>query len=87
MFIDDNFMAGTWENLRPALVASTEALFILLDYSNEILRKSYLLMDKYYESLCSYLRKQLGKQIDTRRLLVTITKEKRAEILKILSTV
>ena len=57
MFIDDNFMAGTWENLRPALVASTEALFILLDYSNEILRKSYLLMEKYYESLCSYSRK------------------------------
>lgn len=60
---------------------------MLLDHLNEQLRKSPLSMDKYYESLCSYERKQLGKQINTRKLIVTITEARREEILKILVTV
>ena len=57
MFVDDNLMADTWEYLRPTLAASVEALFILLEFPEETLRKSPLSMDKYYESLCSYSRK------------------------------
>lgn len=57
MFVDDNLMADIWEHLRPALAASAEALFILLAFPEEILRKSPLSMDKHYESLCSYSRK------------------------------
>ena len=77
-------MAGTWENLRPTLAASVEALFILLGYPEEELRKRHLSMDKYYKSLCSYYRKELGYLIDTRKLAVSITEEKRKEILDIL---
>ena len=86
MFVDDNLMADTWEYLKPALAASAEALFMLLDYPNEKLRKSPLSMDKYYESLCSYTRKQLGKEINTRKLIVTITEARRLEILNLLLT-
>lgn len=62
MFADDNLMADTWEHLKLALAASTEALFMLLDYQDEKLRKSPLSMDKYYESRCSYSRKKLGSE-------------------------
>ena len=57
MFVDDNLMADTWEHLRPALAASVEALFMLLGFPEEHIRKSPLSMDKYFESLCSYSRK------------------------------
>ena len=35
MCVDDNLMANTQEYLRPALAASAEALFMLLDYPDE----------------------------------------------------
>ena len=57
MFVDDNLMADTWEHLKPALAASAESLFMLLDFPDEKLRWSPLSMGKYYESLCSYSRK------------------------------
>ena len=84
IFVDNNLMADTWENLRPALATSVKALFILLGYPEEELRKSPLSMDKYYESLYSYCRKKLGYLTDTRKLIVAITKEKRKKILEIL---
>ena len=39
MFVDDNLMVDTWENLKPALATSVEALFILLGYPEEELKK------------------------------------------------
>ena len=45
MFVDDNLMANTWEHLRPTLATSVEALFILLGFPEETLRKSPLSMD------------------------------------------
>ena len=63
------------------MAAIAEALFMLLDHSDEKLRKSPLSTDKYYKSLCSYSRKQLGKEINTRALVVTITEARREEIL------
>ena len=86
MFVDDNLMANIWRFLRPALAASVEALFIILGEPDEKLRKSPLSMDKYYESRCSHSRKQLGYLINTRLLTVSITAERRAEILDILTT-
>ena len=41
-------------------------------------------MDKCYETLCSYCMKQLGYLMNTRRLTVAITEEKREETLDIL---
>ena len=84
MFIDDNLMANIWEYLKPALTASVEDLFILLGFPEERLRKNPLSLDKFYESLYSYSRKQLGCLINMRKLTVMITEEKRKEILEIL---
>ena len=86
MFVDDNLVADIWDFFKPALATSAEALFILLGSPEETLRKSPLSMDKYYESLCSYARKQLGYLINTRKLTVAITEEKRKEIIEILLT-
>ena len=66
MFANNNLIADTWEYLRPTLAASIEALFILLNFPEEPLKKSPLSIDKYYESLCSYSRKQLEYIINTR---------------------
>ena len=86
MFVDDNLMADTWEHLTSTLAASVEALFILLGFPEETMKKSSLSMDKYYESLCSYSRKQIGYLMNTRQLTISITKDKRKEIIDILLT-
>ena len=43
-------------------------------------------MDKYYESLCSYLCKQLGYLINTRQLTIPIPEDKRKKNIDILLT-
>ena len=43
-------------------------------------------MDEYYESRYSYSRKQLGYLISTRQLTISITRDKRKEIIDILLT-
>jgi len=52
--------------LKIILSCSIEALFDILGYLEEGLRKSLLSMDKYFESLCSYKRKQLGRLVNMR---------------------
>ena len=79
-------MADTWEYLRSALAASVDTLFILLGFPQETIRKNPLSMDKYYESLCSYSKKQLGYLINTMQLTISIPKDKRKEIIDILLT-
>ena len=51
IFVDDNLMANTWEHLKPTLAASLEALFILLGFPEETMRKGPLSIDKYYKNL------------------------------------
>jgi len=71
--------------LKIALACRIKALFDILGYPEEGLRKSSLSMDKYFKSLCSYERKQLDRLVNTRRLIVTIPYDKRLAILKVLN--
>ena len=73
--------------MKVALAYSIEALYDILSHLDEAIWKSPLLLDKYYKSLCSYSHKQLSRLVDTRRLIVSIPKEKQAEVLHILCTI
>jgi len=77
-------MISTWDWIRIALACIIEALYDIIGYLDEANWKSTLSMDKYFKSEYSYIRKQLRRLIDTRRLIVSIPKEKRATILKLL---
>ena len=81
IFVDDTLMVDTWEHLRSSLAASVEALFTLLGFPEDHIMKSPLSINKYYEILWSYSRKQLGYLINSRKLTVAITEEKREDIL------
>jgi len=86
MYVDDNLLVDIWGYLKPALAASIEALFVLLGFPDESLRKSSLSMEKYVDSLCSYSRAQLARQVNTRDLNISIPPTKREEILQTLRT-
>ena len=59
------------------MAASIEALFIVLGYPDLKKRQSPLSLDKYFESICSYMRIQLGIQINTRLMSIALTDDKR----------
>ena len=86
MYMNDNLLVDTWDRLKIALACSIESLYDILGYPDETLRKSPLSLDKYIESLCSYNRKQLGCQVNTRKLIVSIPEEKRKAVLTTLES-
>ena len=61
IYVDNNLLVDTWNRLKIALACSIESLYDILGYPDETLRKSSLSLDKYFESLYSYNRKQLGR--------------------------
>ena len=85
MFVDDSLFSNTIENIKHIMAASIEALYIVLGYSNVEIRQSPLSLDKYYQSICSYKRIQLGKVVNTMTLGVGITEDKRFKMVAELS--
>ena len=67
------------------MVASIEALYIVLGYSKVEIRQDPLSIDKYYQSICFYKRIQLGKVVNTMTLGVGITEDKRFKMVAELS--
>ena len=59
------------------MVTSAEVLFTLLDQPQPRLRNIPLSMTKYRESKRSYVRRQLGILINTRKLNIGIPDDKR----------
>ena len=76
MLVDDSMFVETRDYIYVALVASIEALYIIFGSPEENFRQNPLSLDKYYQSICSYQRIQLGKKINTRTMMIVITKEK-----------
>ena len=70
MFVDDNLFAQIKENMKHAMAASIEALYIILGFPETDKRQDPLSLDKYYESICSYDRIQLGFQVYTRKMTI-----------------
>ena len=68
-----------------AIVASIDALFLLLGFLQDHLRQNSLSLDKFYESTCSYKRVQHGKKINTQTTMVPIFADRRLKIRKRMS--
>ena len=84
MFVDDNVIAEIRPRMRQAQAASAESLFRIAGFPNPTLRRSPLSMDKYYAATCSFLKKQLGYLIDTRKMYVSFSNEKFVAMLQVL---
>jgi len=67
------------------MAASIEALYIILGFSEVDKRQDALSLDKYFESVCSYERIQLGVNINTRTMSIGLTDKKRFAMLDELS--
>ena len=53
-FVDDNHMADIACRIKQAMAASIESLFCILGFPNEIITRTPLSKDKYYEQMCSW---------------------------------
>lgn len=70
-------MAELVEYIRYSIVASIEALFILLGFPDVKKCQLALSVDKVLKSACLYKRVQLGILIDTRSMTVSLPEDKR----------
>ena len=85
MHVDDNLMTDTTTRIQDAIVASIASNFEVLGEPNPSVRKVSLAEDKFTKTELSSARPQLGILIDTRSLTVSITDDKRAKLIKLLS--
>ena len=85
MFVDDNLFAQVRDKIKHAMAASIEALHIILGFPDIEKRQNPLSLDKYYESICSFDRIQLGININTRSMSIRLTEKKRLSMLDELS--
>ena len=85
MFVDDSLFAQVSTNIKHAMAASIEALYIVLGYPETEKRQSPLSLDKYFHSICSFQRIQLGKTVNSRTMTVGISKDKKIAIIEELS--
>ena len=67
------------------MVASIEALYIILGSPENDTRQNPLSLDKYCKPICSYERMQLGISINTRSMSIRLTQKKRIAMIKELS--
>lgn len=64
MFVDSFLLAQVSDNLKHAISASIEALYIISGYPDTNKRQSQLSLEKCYESICSFLRTHLGTEVN-----------------------
>ena len=84
MFVDDNLIAEIHDHVMQAMAASIEALFLVLGPDMHTIHRSNLSMKKFYQSICSYKKSQLGLSINTRTMIVSLPTEKFNEITALL---
>ena len=85
MFVDDSLFAHTRDTIKHSMAASIEALYIILGYPETKIRQDALSLDKYFESVCSHERVQLGILINTRSMTLSLTDKRRKNMLDELS--
>ena len=85
IFVDDSLFVQVASNIEHAMAASIEALYIVLGYPDLEKRQSPLSLEKYFESICSYMRIQLGIQLNTKLMSIALTDDKRLAMVAELS--
>jgi len=61
--------------MKRAMAANIEALYIILGFPEIDKRQNPLSLDKCFESICSYNRIQLGININTRSMTISLTEK------------
>ena len=82
MFVDDSLMCEIYSRILRLLAASIESLFQVMGEDRPELRRSNLSMEKYYKIICSYIQVQLGVVVNTRKMTVSMTEEKKTNLVK-----
>ena len=85
MFVDDSLFVQTRDRMKQAMAASIEALYIILGYPEEEKRQNALSLDKYYDSVCSHERVQLGIRVNSRTMTIGLAETRRVTMLNELS--
>ena len=76
MFIDDSLFANTERIVKHRMAISIETLYIILWFPDETIHQNPPSLDKYFQSIYSYERVQLGKRVNPRKMSVGITEKK-----------
>ena len=85
MFVDDNLMANILRLMKQTMAASIESLLIILGFSETDKRRFALSLDKYFKTMCSWEREQLGLLVNTREMIVSLPPAKIKKLIKLLS--
>jgi hypothetical protein len=85
MFVDDNLMANILRLMKQTMAASIESLLIILGFKEIDKRRFALSLDKYFKTMCSYKREQLGLLVNTRAMIVSLPPSKIDKLIKILT--
>lgn len=87
-YVDDDIYADIWDRvwIKQAVLASIEAVFLLLGHSDLHKRQDPISFDKMIEMFIAPINRVLGHIIGTRRLTVSTPPEFLAEILQSLQT-
>ena len=76
MFIDDSLFMQTASNIKHAMSASIEALYIVLGYPDTEIRQSSPSLDKYFESIYHFERIQLRRTSNTTSVDIDLTEHR-----------
>eukprot|EP00957_Ditylum_brightwellii_P146796 11175529-Ditylum_brightwellii.AAC.1 len=80
MYVDDNLIADIRPRMMQAMSASSEALFILMGYSEPHRRRNAVCMEKYLAAQFLYIKKQLGNRLNTRSLVLGLMADKKIDM-------
>ena len=84
MFVDDNLMADTPYRIKQCMAASLEALFRVMGFDCPSIRHSNVSIEKYFQLIVSYYQTQLGLDVDTRQMIVSLPDSKKTPLLNLL---
>ena len=73
IFVDDSLFAIVASIIKHVMTTSIEAFYLVLGLPDDLVRQNPLSLDKYFQSIASYQRIQLGKPVNTRTMSVGIT--------------
>ena len=85
MFVDDSLFVQIKCVTSHSMAASIEALYNIFGFPVVQIRQDPLSLDKYFESVCSFERVQLDINLNTRKMSLSLTEQKRLSMLEELS--
>ena len=85
MFVGDNLMADTPYCMKKYMAASLESLFRVMGFDKPKIRRSNVSIEKYLQLVVSHFQTQLGLDVDTRNMTVSLPETKKLPLLTLLN--